>query len=229
MSLQFSRRVRDSTGRLVSDLPIALDVSLDALDGVPAWKVTSMDRDARSDQRHVDVETLYVARADLRLLRRSVHVEPYSRFARINVQQWFRGDSVTGRMTTDGPSIGSGRPIAQRLPVPFSPYITEAFAPAFLMGVPLERHWARSASLLGWAVRTNDVFVPMELRVEGEERVSVPAGRYECWRLSIRFSGHQIAYWVRKSDGLGVRVLAAHQPTNGTREIVLVSEGGKRS
>ena len=30
------------------------------------------------------METLYVARADLRLLRRAVHVTPYSRFQRIN-------------------------------------------------------------------------------------------------------------------------------------------------
>jgi hypothetical protein len=62
--------------------------------------------------------------------------------------------------------------------------------------------------------------VPIELRVESAETITVPAGRFDCWRLSLRFSGKQVDYWVRKSDGLGVRVLNKTTPY-GTREIVL--------
>ncbi len=48
----------------------------------------------------------------------------------------------------------------------------------------------------------------------------MPAGRFDCWRLSIRFSAGRVDYWVRKSDGLGVRVLNATDALV-TREIVL--------
>jgi len=56
--------------------------------------------------------------------------------------------------------------------------------------------------------------------VVGEETITVPAGHFDCWRLSVRFSGGQVAYWARKSDGLGVRVLNPTGP-QGTSEIVL--------
>jgi hypothetical protein len=69
-------------------------------------------------------------------------------------------------------------------------------------------------------VRDDDIFIPVEVRVEGEETITVPAGRFDCWRLSIRFAAGRVDYWARKSDGLGVRVV---NPTRqrGTSEIVL--------
>ena len=69
-------------------------------------------------------------------------------------------------------------------------------------------------------VRDDDVFIPVELRVEGEETITVPAGRFDCWRLSVRYAAGRVDYWVRKSDGLGVRVLNS-TGSPGTREIVL--------
>jgi len=224
MSLEFARRVRDSSGRVVSDSRVALDIAADSIANVAAWKIISEDHDARAPQPHVSVETTYVARADMRPLRRAIHVTPYSRFQRINVWQQFAGDSITGRMNTDGPSIGAGRGIARVLPRAFAPYLTETTAPTFLMGVPLARGWRGSASLLGWAVRDDDVLVPIELRVEGEETITIPAGRFDCWRLSIRFAGKQLDYWARTSDGLGVRVFDPRDSDNRTREVVLVRQ-----
>lgn len=222
LRVEYERRIRDRTGRLTSALRSDLALTADTFEGVAAWKVTSFDRDATTRQRRDDIETTYVARRDLRLLRRSIHVTPYSRFERINIQQRFAGDSVTGRMTTDGPSIGRGRPIARRLRPEFAPYIANAFGPFFLMATPLARDWRGSASLLGWAVIPSDVFVPVELRVEGEERVRLPAGTFDCWRVSIRIARRKITYWARKSDGLGVRVYdESEKSTQGTRETVL--------
>jgi hypothetical protein len=158
----------------------------------------------------------------LRLLRRTIHVTPYSRFQRINVWQEFRGDSVSGHMNTEEPSIGAGRTFARQLPRPFAPFLTESVAPLFFTAVPLGHDWRGSASLLGWAVRDDDVLLPIELRVVGEEKVTVPAGTFECWRLALSFSGRRIDYWTRKSDGLGVRVLdTSAARTKETREIVL--------
>ena len=222
LALEMSRRVRSATGELESESIDSLSLIADDVDGTPAWRVTSRTREVVRTQHRVESETLYVARADLRMLRRAVHVSPYSRFERINIQQRFHGDSVTGRMTTDGPSIGAGRPIARRLRPELAPFLTDAFAPVALMAAPASATWSGSVTVLGWAVIPRDVFVPIELRVVGEERITVPAGTFDCWRASIRLGGQEISYWMRKSDGLGVRVLDERDAaTKGTRETLL--------
>jgi hypothetical protein len=222
--MELERHRRDSSGKITVEPAATISVIAADVDGTPAWRMISVWHDITTGQRRVAAETVHVARADLRLLRRAVHVSPYRRFERINIRQKFDGDSVTGRMTTDGPSIGEGRPIAHRLPPSFAPYLSEAFASLFLMPAPLSTGWTGSASMVGWAVIPRDIFEPIELRVEGEERVHVPAGDFDCWRLSIRFAGRRISYWARKSDGLGVRVYDdSEAATQGTREVVLRS------
>ena len=223
MALEFVRRVRDGS-RTLSESRITMNVTADSAAGAAAWRMVSEDHDARPPQPHVQVETTYLARTDLKLLRRTIHVSPYSRYGRINVWQLFSGDSITGRMNTDSPGIGEGRRIARVLPRQFTPYFTESTAHALLMNAPLARGWQGSASLLGWAVRDDDVLVPIELRVEGEETITVPAGRFDCWKLSIRYAGKQLDYWARKSDGLGVRVFGGNDSNNHSREIELVGE-----
>ena len=222
LALEFSRVVHNATGELVKESIDSLAVAPVTIDGTPVWRITSRLRELVATQHRVETETLYVARGDLRFLARAVHVSPYSRFERINVQQQFQGDSVTGRMTTDGPSIGAGRAIARRLRPELGPYLTGAFIPLAFMTVPVTATWSGNAALLGWAVIPRDVFVPIELRVDGEENLTVPAGTFDCWRLSIRFSDGEISYWIRKTDGLGVRVLdERNAATTGTREAVL--------
>jgi hypothetical protein len=148
-------------------------------------------------------------------------VAPYLKFERIDISQRFGRDNVSGVMMI--PSRGIARSIKQQLPLSFGPYLTDALAPVFLMGVPLHRDWSASVSLVGWAVVPRDVFVPIELRVVGEELVRVPAGQFDCWRLSVRFFGKEMSFWVRKSDGLGVRSLDETEAHTGvTREVVLV-------
>jgi hypothetical protein len=223
LSLELERYLIDSAGRRASTGTISLQLSAVSVADIAAWRVVSILRD-RLPAPHVDVESVYVAKADLRLLRRDIHVAPYRRFQRINVAQRFTGDSISGRMTTEGPSIGAGRAFARQLPRSFAPVITEGLATVFLMGVPLSPEWRGSASVLGWAVRADDVLLPVGLVVEGEETITVPAGRFDCWRLSLRFPTRKIQYWVRKSDALGVRVLYdTDATTKGTREIVLRS------
>ncbi|MFN2601482.1 MAG: hypothetical protein ABR582_01865 [Gemmatimonadaceae bacterium] len=228
MSLAYSREIRDGAGKLLARIPLELQITPDVLDNVPVWRVTTISQNMSEAQRYVSSDTVYVNRSDLAVARRSIHVAPYSRYARINVQQVFRRDSVLGRMTTDGPSTGAGRSISRALPKSFQPYVADQLGPVFLMAVPLDRTWRGSVSLLGWAVRPEDLFVPVELRVEGEDSIVVPAGRFDCWRLSIRFSGRRLDYWVRKSDRLAVRVRDnSNVATFGAREIVLTQEGSK--
>ena len=223
MSLEFARRLRDSG--VVTETRVVLDFAAGAVANIPAWTIVSHDLQPGTTQRSAATETTYVARADLTPLRRTIHVTPYHRFQRINIWQEFARDSITGRMNTEGPSIGAGRTFARRLPAAFAPFLTEATTAAFLMGVRFTPDWRGSGSLLGWAVRDEDFFVPVEMRVQAKETITVPAGRFECWRLSIQFAGKQLLYWARTSDGLGVRVLDAYDSPSRTRELVLVKEG----
>jgi hypothetical protein len=127
-------------------------------------------------------------------------------------------------MTQD--DIDGMRPIARRLPSVYAPYLSDAFAPVYLAAVPLSAHWQGSVTLLGWAVIPKDVLRPVELRVTGEERVRVPAGTFDCWRMTISHSGGVIDYWVRKSDGIAVRLVERNAPGGGERVVTLVSETG---
>jgi len=69
---------------------------------------------------------------------------------------------------------------------------------------------------------------PVQLRVTGEERVRVPAGTFDCWRMTISHSGGVIDYWVRKSDGIAVRLVERNPPPGGggERVVTLVSQSG---
>jgi hypothetical protein len=222
VSVVFARSMRDSTGRSVGTSTSTLVTRSDSLDGVRAWRIVYALNQVGPASPWRRTETTYVAAANSVPLQRAIHTAPYSRYRQINVYQRFRGDSVSGHMDTDGPSIGKGRDFDRRLAPARAPYVFESVAPLFLMGVPLERGWRRGASLLGWAVRDDDVSVPIELVVEGDEVVTVPAGRFDCWRLSLRLGDRTLAYWARKSDGLGVRVLDARDPrTGGVTETVL--------
>ena len=224
MSLEFARSVHDGNGRIVSDSRITLDVVADSISNLPAWRMISRDQDTKKPGALVSIDTTYIARSDLRLLHRSIHVAPFSGYRRVNVWQRFSRDSIIGRMNTAGPDIGSGRSFARRLPSAFKPYLTNRTAPVVLMSVRLSPDMRGSASVLGWAVRDDDVVYPIELHVEGEEAITVPAGTFECWRLSLSSAGRQLSYWARKSDGLGIRVFNPHDSPNRTREVVLVRE-----
>jgi hypothetical protein len=68
-------------------------------------------------------------------------------------------------------------------------------------------------------VRNGDVSFPAMLRVAGAERVTVPAGTFDCWKLSVDAGIGMQTYWVRKSDGVGVRALFESEGV--VRELVL--------
>jgi hypothetical protein len=197
-------------------------------EGAAAWRVERRwveyaitlpdSRDERAN------ETVLLSRRTLRVLQRDLDVSPYLRYSRIAIAQRFNGDSVFGRMTTEGgDSHGVGRPFLQRLPNSSAPYITDAFAPLFFTSLRLGPEWHGRLSVLGWAVRNNDVFYPIELRVVGRDRATVPAGTFDCWHFVITSGARQFDYWARTSDGLGVRSRNESQrSTLGVSEIVLM-------
>ena len=225
--LAFAQRWTTSPLRDTVDARSTVEVTPVMLQGDSAWRAISVwTGNVGGYGKRVEVETLYLARNDLHLLRRDVHASPYNRFSRINISQRLTGDSVLGQMTAEDKGVvRARRPIAQRLPVQFAPFMTETLAPLMLAAAELSPGWHRSVSLLGWAVRPGDVFSSVDLRVVGEEIIQVPAGTFDCWRLELRAADHVIGYWVRKSDGLGVRTRdASRKLTKGVRDIELVRE-----
>ena len=151
---------------------------------------------------------------------------PYNRhYDRIVVHQRFDGTRLSGDMTAWTAGVRSAyRTFDRILPEGTGPYVPDAFAPFFHVGVDVHRAGPARLALLGWAVRDDDVSRAMDLRVVGEEDVHVPAGTFPCWRLAIGYAGHTQWYWVRKADGIGVRMLDSTNAGAGVREIVLRSE-----
>jgi hypothetical protein len=157
-------------------------------------------------------------------------VAPYNtNYPKLGVTQRFVGDSVVGRMDGEGADGHRvSRPIARRLPDDARPVLADPFTPVFLGAVELSRGWAGRVTTTGWAVRDDDVLYPIELRVVAEERITVPAGTFDCWRLVVTTGNRVIDYWVRKRDGVGVRsrdvTPRSQRGVRGVREMVLVQE-----
>jgi hypothetical protein len=196
----------------------ALDVAPTVVDGEAAWRVVRALRLEATPARRwrLESETVYVARADLRLLGRTEHVSPYRSYAYVTVRQRVSADSVVGWMNVDE---GLGRAIRREIPRGARPYTTDALAPVLLMAAPLHARWAGSVSMLRWAVADDDLLTRVSLRVTGEETITVPAGTFDCWRLTVVADGRPLVHWARKSDGLAVKVSVPG------REIVLASAG----
>jgi len=197
--------------------------------GAPSWHVAhEWTLEPGPSGVRLETESLVVRQRDLRTITRSVHVSPYLRYSRLNILQNFSGDSVSGFMSAErNNKVTVRRPIARFLAPVAGPYMSEAFAPLLLSSVRLHPGWTGSLSLLGWAVVPEDIRYPVQLRVTGEERIRVPAGEFDCWRLEISRGALVHNYWVRKSDGLGIRTRIDRTRSAGAKgnhEIVLIRE-----
>ena len=223
-TIRYRRVFSDSIGRIERSVESALSVTADSSQGAPAWRVVRLEHESAGGVPVINAETVLVRQSDLGMMTRAVHVRPYRRWNGINIEQRAIGDSIAGRMTLD--DVKGVRPIARRLPAAYAPFLSDALTPIYLATVPLTAQWRGSVTLLGWAVVPNDVLHSVELRVTGEERVRVPAGTFDCWRMTVRYMGGEIDYWVRKADGLAVRAVEKDTPPGGERVTTLVGEGG---
>lgn len=222
MRVVYQRSNRDATGKTQSMGEIRLSVERESR---ATWRVVSSQSDpARPSWSRAD--TMHLAAADLRLVSDAIHEEPYGRYSHIQVRRTMASDvyRLAGEMRALRESVvAANRTFDRVLPDRGAPYIADSFAPLFLMGVELHAGWKGRVSVLGWAVRNDDVLVPIQLAVVGEETVRVPAGEIACWRLSLQVNGHTQDYWVRKTDGLAVRSLRSGEGATPSRELVLVS------
>jgi len=207
-----------NTGRSRTTSRGVVDIAAATYDGRQAWRLAQSWTDST-----VELDTIFVERDNLRPIGRVSRVRPYLRYAEIVVRQQFAEDSVLGWMHTDRTF---GRPVRRRLPPESGPYLpSEALAPFFLETVDLVAGWRGTLSIVGWAVVQNDMYFLVALRVVGEERITVPGGAFDCWRIAIASGNASVDFWVRKSDGLCVRTRKRSRSLpGGVEEVVYVRD-----
>jgi hypothetical protein len=181
--------------------------------GRPAWRVTDQWFGHPTDI----AETTYVDRGSLHPFARTAHNVGTSHFV---VEQRFVGDSLLGTMRTTTRS----RSLARKLPPTgvVGPWLVgEGMPVALLQAVTLHPHWRGSAVVVGWGGVRSDLTYPIEFIVDGEEHVTVPAGSFDCWRLTLLQGAHRQFIWIRKSDQL--TVMSRDTSSTPGHEVVLVS------
>lgn len=174
--------------------------------GSPAWLL--LRSGARGVQQASD--SLVVAHSDLRPL----HWGATLGSARLGVE--FTADSLFGAMTS--PLGKQNIMLRNRGDL----LVNESAVDFVLATIPLNAAWHDSATVL-IVDAGGSTTAPASLRVEGEERITVPAGEYDCWILSLESERGASRLWVSKQDQLLVRAVQILPQLGGaTAERVLV-------
>jgi len=221
IALRYERRFTDAAGRTTAKGGLHVSLAADTIGGVSVWRATAV---SMLPTGGVEGDSVWMATRTLRPLRAIAEQSPYRSYERIRVDQRMDGLRFSGEMRAwKAGAVSAHRTFDRQLDARFAPYISDAFTPLYLTTVPLARAWTGSISVLGWGVRDDNVFISIDLRVDGEDVVRVPAGEFACWRLAMTYAGRRSWYWVRKSDGVGVRTLdSSDVRTRGIRESVLL-------
>jgi hypothetical protein len=137
-------------------------------------------------------DSLVVRRSDLRPL----HWVAAQGVARVAAE--FTPDSVYGAMTS--PLGKQNIVLANRADI-----LVNAMAiDVIVAGLPLATAWRDSATMLVIDAG-GTVVTPVTLSVEGEERITVPAGEFDCWIVAIEAERASGRLWVTKQGQLVAR------------------------
>jgi hypothetical protein len=178
--------LRDTTTTPIGDQQFVIS-SLDYA-GTPAWLL------ARQGAQGVTTTTdsLVVRRNDLRPLHWTTTL------GAAHLAAEFTPDTVFGAMTSP---LGK-----QTLIVPnrADMLVNTMAVDAVMAALPLSASWRDSATVL-IVDAGGSALAPATLAVEGEEHVTVPAGDYDCWIVSIETERGSERLWVAKQGQLVVR------------------------
>lgn len=137
-------------------------------------------------------DSLVVRRDDLRPLHWvDVH-------GAASVAAEFTADSIFGAMTSP---LGKQNVL---LPNRGDILVNTMAVDAVVSSLPLAAAWRDSATLLVVDAR-GGVLTPATLAVEGEEQVTVPAGDFDCWIVSVESERGAERVWVSKQGQVVVR------------------------
>jgi len=183
----------------------------------PAWLMiqrVAMVRDwsLRPDTIHVPPDTTYFARETLRPIAWSIVGD------RIRVERNFSFDSVHETLDITGPDPRSWR-ARGRLPGAADAPLVLRWARydvvPLLQALPLAPGWRGSVYSVGLIgpVPRGSPFSPLDMRVVGRDRIDVPAGRFDCWKIELRMGDETVAMlWASKDRCWLIKA------TQGTRE-----------
>jgi hypothetical protein len=158
-------------------------------------------------------DSLYLRITDLRPLRHALLVPKLDRL-RVGASMDFQRDSLRWQFALPG----TGRPgrdtvLTAHLP---SGYTTVWIGfPLLLNGLEFGAHWEGAVPMLvpsiDWSSHDSPVHIHwFDLRVTGRERITVPAGRFDCWRISETLPGNKDrkmigVLWVDTRSGVVVK------------------------
>lgn len=179
---QFAYRLtltRDTVVNPIGDQSVA--ISLLEYAGTPAWLLARVGTEGIAAVS----DTLVVRRDDLRPL----HWIASHGVARVAAE--FTADSIYG---------ASSSPLGRlNVVLPNRPdlLVNSAAVDVVLASLPLGPAWRDSAEMIlvddGGAALT-----PVSLAIEGEERITVPAGEFDCWIVSLETERASARLWVTK-------------------------------
>ena len=172
----------------------------------PAWLMVQRlaevrDWSSTKDTIYVPPDTTYFARQTLRPLNWSLTGD------RIRVVRQFTPDSLREAVDITGAHPRSWRASARLPGAADEPLVLRwaRFDVALLLQIlPLDRGWRGSVYSVGLIGRVPGAspFPPLDFRVVGSERIDVPAGKFDCWRVEMRIGDETaITLWARKERG----------------------------
>ena len=187
--------------------PRTIVIAAGNFEGRPIWVASSSPE---------MLDTVLVDRVTLRPLR---YVRPM-RHARL--VQHFSHDSIDELLYVEPSPKARERTLrgAALLPdvsvgpmlVSWSPHSLEVLVQA----LPLNRDWRGSVYSANWVTMATrfPTFTALDLRVTGSERVTVPAGTFDCWRLEAREGDDKAMLWVSRDHGW--LVMRRHTSSDGS-------------
>ena len=174
-------------------------------DGKPAWLVSQQETSVRewspTDSIRTPLDSTYVDPATLRPIYHEINGKRFHLVRRII------GDTVREALDIGGAHPRSWRTNARIPGAPDAPLVLRwaRFDVALLLQVlPLERGWRGSVYSVGLVGPDagKAAIAPIDLRVVGSERIEVPAGTFDCWKVELRHGDEtQLTLWTSKDRG----------------------------
>jgi hypothetical protein len=193
--------------------------------GTPAWIMTQLLHRTRG-RGAGRLDSLYLSAGDLRPLRSALFWARPDRLDSAMVMD-FDGGKLRWNYRVPG---GAGRDttVIMRLPDQYYTIWTEMM-PFLLNGLRLSDEWSGAVPMLMPTIGRvhSDSLAPVfwvDLRVRKRERVTVPAGTFECWRVTLSFPPKGDAvdiFWIDTRTGILVKRAPADFPHTG-RELVAI-------
>ena len=185
-----------------------LTITPTTVNGAAAWLVA----DGRGEGEMRVADSLYLTRNDLQPLRHLLRMGP------VTLLLNYSKDSVTGSATLPQ---GSARIAAENRKGAMA---SGTMFEIYLRMMPLKTGWKGNMEMSAVGPRGN-VLIPVTIAVSGEETVTVPAGTFPCYVITIKGQGTEQKAWVSKNTRDIVKVAALFtQPAGASLETVLVSK-----